>query len=224
MLCEQPGEDWVAGTLDDDQWTGKLKQLNRLVLAHGESQVTPTGPAPGSVTPPEDVDVPTGFVVDLIHTVDSSEHGSWVSLTAMPDGRLIACDQGDKGACFIRIVETDAGPKAEIDAIAVNSPGSSQPLSGAQGLLWAFDSLWFHRNGGNLYRIRGHRRRRQTRLGGRDPQPARRWRAWQSCGDSDRRRQRHLHGRRQSRAACRTRLLACDFLGRRSTAASHVGR
>ncbi len=113
-----------------------------------------SGPAPGSVTSPEDINVPNGFVVDLVHAVDAGEHGSWVSLTTMPDGRLIACDQGDKGACFIRIVETDEGPKAEIEPIDVQSPGSSQRLSGAQGLLWAFDSLWFHKNGGNLFRIR----------------------------------------------------------------------
>ncbi len=65
--------------------------------------------------------------------------GSWVSLTTDPKGRLIACDQG--GAGLFLITPGSGGSATQVEKLPVR-------LSGAQGLLWAFDSLYAVVNGG----------------------------------------------------------------------------
>lgn len=153
LSTQKPAPTWFAKDFDASGWPGKLK-------AAGKLGVSPWGiPGAGGkkpasqVTQPEDMNLPDGFVVDHIYTVPRDEQGSWVSLTSLPDGRLIACDQGNKGAFFVSIDETDDGPAAEVQSLGLSQPGSSNPISGAQGLLWAYDALWFHKNGGHLYRI-----------------------------------------------------------------------
>ncbi len=104
--------------------------------------------------------VPAGFIVDHVYTVPQDQ-GSWVSLTTDPQGRIYACDQGRAGLYRITLTnqtasgtETKAtGSDSKVEKIEKVSVGSLEKLSGAQGMLWAFDSLWFHRNGGHLYRL-----------------------------------------------------------------------
>ncbi len=74
--------------------------------------------------------------------------GSWVSLTTDPQGRLIASDQG--GAGLFLITPGKDNKATEVERLPVE-------LSSAQGLLWAFDSLYAVVNGGKksgLYRLR----------------------------------------------------------------------
>ena len=93
-----------------------------------------------------------GFHVELIHTVPRETQGSWVSLTADPKGRLIASDQYGK---LFRITPPPVGGAAsetKVEALAVE-------IGEAQGLLWAFDSLYVVVNSGGkfpsgLYRVR----------------------------------------------------------------------
>jgi len=145
-------EQWFKPETATGSWTGKLTVVNRFGASPWG---TPGrgGKGGGGVIATEDINVPEGFEVDLVHEVDSNEHGSWVALSIMGDGRLIACDQAGKGAVLLRVQESKEGPSVQIESLEVNQPGSDQRLSGAQGLLWAFDSLWFHKNGGNLYRV-----------------------------------------------------------------------
>jgi putative heme-binding domain-containing protein len=87
-----------------------------------------------------------GFQVEKIYSVPRSM-GSWVSLTTDNRGGLIASDQG--GAGLFRIVPGKDKTATEVSRIPVD-------LSGAQGLLWAFDSLYAMVNGGpksGLHRI-----------------------------------------------------------------------
>ena len=86
------------------------------------------------VTPADQFRVMDGFQVDLIHEVPGPTEGSWVSLTVDPKGRLIACDQS--GGLFRIDV---SGESANVEKLAVD-------LSGAQGLLCAFDSLYANVN------------------------------------------------------------------------------
>ncbi len=79
-----------------------------------------------------------GFKVEKVYAVPRNL-GSWVSITTGPDGQLIACDQG--GAGLYRIKPGHNGQPTEVSKIPVS-------LSGAQGLLWAFDSLYAMVNGG----------------------------------------------------------------------------
>lgn len=95
---------------------------------------------------------PKGFKVDLIYTVPRDTQGSWVNLAVDPKGRLIASDQYGK---LYRVTPPplDAGPEAapQVEPIAVD-------IGEAQGLLWAFDSLYVVVNTGGkfpsgLYRV-----------------------------------------------------------------------
>jgi putative heme-binding domain-containing protein len=93
-----------------------------------------------------------GFKVELIHTVPREKEGSWVSITVDPKGRLIASDQYGK---LYRITPPALGGKAsdtKVEALKVE-------IGEAQGLLWAFDSLYVVVNSGGkfpsgLYRAR----------------------------------------------------------------------
>jgi hypothetical protein len=107
-------------------------------------------------TPAERIRVAKDFKVELLYTVPRSSQGSWVNMCVDPDGRLIASDQG--GAGLFRISPPPIGGNAA-DIKVEKLPAD---ISGAQGLLWAFDSLYVMVNGGGrggargsgLYRVR----------------------------------------------------------------------
>ncbi|MEY5026879.1 MAG: hypothetical protein RLZZ244_2407, partial [Verrucomicrobiota bacterium] len=106
-----------------------------------------------SVTPASEVSVPQGFKVELLHALDEEE-GSWVALCTDPKGRLIASDAGGK---LVRITPPPLGGDASqtrIEPIPVE-------LGHANGLLWAFDSLYVmvcqegvYGTGSGVYRVR----------------------------------------------------------------------
>ncbi len=75
-----------------------------------------------------------GFEVELLYSVPLATHGSWVSMTADPQGRLIVCDQ--RGHLY-RVTPSPLGKSGieSVEAIDVE-------LGEAQGLLYAFDSLY----------------------------------------------------------------------------------
>ena len=104
----------------------------------------------GNPLDPASIQHPKGFVVDLVHAVSKPDEGSWVSLTTDPQGRFYASDQAGKGLFRITVA---ADGKAEVERVELKEPDGGRRLSGAQGLVWAFDSLWFHRNGGQLFRV-----------------------------------------------------------------------
>lgn len=95
----------------------------------------------------EHAHVPDGFKIETIFEVPKSM-GSWVSLTTDRKGRLIASDQG--GAGLFLITPGSGSTPTKVERLPVE-------LSGAQGLLWAFDSLYAVVNGGpvsGLHRFR----------------------------------------------------------------------
>lgn len=95
--------------------------------------------------------MPAGFAVDLLYTVPAEEQGSWVSLTVDPRGRLVACDQ--YGSLYRITLADKAAPKVERLEVEIGM---------AQGLLFAFDSLYVNVNDqtgknarpGGIYRLR----------------------------------------------------------------------
>lgn len=87
----------------------------------------------------ENAQVPEGFKIEKIYQVPRSM-GSWVALTTDPQGRLIASDQGAAGLFMITPGHGDTPTKVERLPVE---------LSGAQGLLWAFDALYVVVNGGD---------------------------------------------------------------------------
>jgi putative heme-binding domain-containing protein len=128
---------------------GALKDFEATLLQKG-------GKGSGNATPAERIKVAKDFKVELIYTVPRDKEGSWVSMCVDPQGRLIASDQG--GAGLFRITPPALGGNAsdtKVEKLPVD-------ISGAQGLLWAFDSLYVMVNGGGkgkarpngLYRVR----------------------------------------------------------------------
>ena len=106
-----------------------------------------------------EIHVQDGFKVECVYTVPR-EQGSWVSLTIDNMGRFIASDQ--LGILY-RITLAE-GKQAAVERILAyvkdedNKP-IGDPIGSAQGLLWAFDSLYVVVNskgvpGSGLYRLK----------------------------------------------------------------------
>jgi putative heme-binding domain-containing protein len=106
--------------------------------------------AGATATPPERFKIAKGFKVELLYSVPRDKEGSWVSMCVDPQGRLIVSDQ-DGG--LYRVTPPAIGGKSsdtKVEALAVD-------IGQAQGLLWAFDSLYVMVNGkkwaSGLYRV-----------------------------------------------------------------------
>ncbi len=82
-----------------------------------------------------------GFQVELLYNVPKDVQGSWVCITFDNKGRIIASDQGGQG--LYRITPASLGSDEETRVEKLNLPVTS-----AQGMLWAFDSLYLSINGG----------------------------------------------------------------------------
>jgi putative heme-binding domain-containing protein len=96
----------------------------------------------------DSVRVPKGFHAELLYEVPNELFGSWVSLTTDHQGRLYASDQAGRG--LFRITPApigDASAKTKVERVDVE-------ISGAQGLLWAFDSLYVNVFGKGLFRLK----------------------------------------------------------------------
>lgn len=108
-----------------------------------------------SSTPRDVFNLPPGFQVEKLFTVPKEKLGSWVNITSDPKGRLIVSDQGDLGFC--RITPPAIGSQGETKVEKLDIKFGDKQMSGAQGLQWAFDSLYVVCNGGpgsGLYRCK----------------------------------------------------------------------
>ncbi|HZV05025.1 MAG TPA: c-type cytochrome [Gemmataceae bacterium] len=90
-----------------------------------------------------------GFRVERLFTVPRSEWGSWVCIAFDNKGRIIASDEGRKGLCRITPPPPGSREEVKVEHLAVS-------ISAAQGLQWAFGSLYAMVNGSGsgLYRLR----------------------------------------------------------------------
>ena len=96
-----------------------------------------------------------GFQVEKLFTVPKEKLGSWVNMTSDPKGRLIVSDQGNLGFCRVTPPAIGSNDETKVEHLDIKIDGKQ--MSGAQGLLWAFDSLYVVCNGGpgsGLYRCR----------------------------------------------------------------------
>lgn len=138
-------ESWQAFSSDDLQKQHPIK----LVAKPGEGPWGQVMTNANEVSPAaKSFSVPSGFEVERLFVVPRDELGSWVAITSDPKGRLIASDQGGKGLVRITPAPLDGTGETIVEKIPVE-------LSGAQGLLWAFDALYVVCNGGpgsGLYR------------------------------------------------------------------------
>lgn len=91
-----------------------------------------------------------GFRVERLFTVPKDTLGSWVAITFDDKGRLIASDQGNFGLCRITPPKLGSSEPTKVERLDAK-------ISSAQGLLFAFGSLYVSVNGGQgsgLYRVR----------------------------------------------------------------------
>jgi len=144
-------EGWKNADFSDAKWNQKLKAMGALgVSPWGIPGRTKQGGSQNTnLSDVSRLTIAKDFAVDFLYEVPKSEQGSWVSICSEPSGGFYACDQGDKGLFHISV--SDSG--VEIKPLDLKDPSNNKRLTGAQGLLWAHDSLWFHRNGGHLFRI-----------------------------------------------------------------------
>ena len=150
------GKDWnTSATLDETNWKPAFavgfagegpwaKQINAKTLDNVTEAKAP------EATPVGAIKVKEGFKVELLHSVNMASQGSWVVSTFDGKGRLIVSDQ--YGGLF-RVTVPPLGGKPEetkVEPIPV-------ALGEAQGLCWAFDSLYVVTNSGKyprgLYRV-----------------------------------------------------------------------
>ena len=79
--------------------------------------------------------VKEGFKAELLYTVPQATQGSWVAMTIDPKGRLITSDQ-DGGLFRVTPPALGAAPEStKVEALTAK-------IGHAQGLLYAFDSLY----------------------------------------------------------------------------------
>ncbi len=90
-----------------------------------------------------------GFQVERLFSVPKETHGSWASMTVDPKGRVIAAAEGKEGLYRITPPPIGSSEPTKVERLKVDVPS-------AQGLLFAFDSLYVTHNGSHsaLYRLR----------------------------------------------------------------------
>jgi glucose/arabinose dehydrogenase len=102
-------------------------------------------------TPAANLKVPKDFKVDLLYNVPKDQQGSWVSMCVDPKGRLIVSDQYGK-LYRLTLPATSVATEPKVEPLDVE-------VGFAQGLLYAFDSLYVmvseeKGQGRGLYRLR----------------------------------------------------------------------
>ncbi len=121
------------------------------ILCSAADKPAPGKGRPPAATPAESLKVLKDFKAELLYSVPKEKQGSWVNLCVDPKGRLIVSDQ--YGSLY-RVTPPPLGSKGAVKIETIDLP-----IGEAQGLLWAFDSLYVVVNKGakyesGLYRVR----------------------------------------------------------------------
>jgi putative heme-binding domain-containing protein len=137
--AEGPG-GWETPGFTAANWTK--------VVSRGKLGVPPWGDvlAAPSATPADKLATLPGFAVQLIRSAEPGE-GSWVCLTVDSKGRLLVAPQGEEP--MLRFTLSPDGKITRTETV-------DQPVRGAMGLLYAFDSLYVNGKGKDglaLYRL-----------------------------------------------------------------------
>jgi len=99
--------------------------------------------------PPNTFLTKPGFQVEKLFTVPKDELGSWVCIALDEKGRIIASDQGGKGLYRVTPAKVGSNETTKVEPLDVK-------MTGCQGMLHAFGSLYCSVNGGpgsGLYRL-----------------------------------------------------------------------
>ena len=145
-------KNWQAASFDDSKWS-KPHSFGNLGVGPWNNVALVPGSAPPKLAVAERGVFRTlpGFEVQHLYTVPKNEQGSWVCLTTDHKGRLLASDQGNKGIYRITPPGMGNDDEVKVEKLSIGN------MSAAQGMLAAFDSLYFSVNGGpgsGFYRAR----------------------------------------------------------------------
>ncbi len=146
---------WLASSTESPGWKTAAFAASGWKAPHsfGRLGVAPWGDvlsaAAGAATPADTLEVLPGFQAELIYSVPKPQQGSWVSMTFDHRGRIIASDQS---SYLYRVTRGEPGDEPQVEQLDV-------PIGQAQGLLYAYDSLYVVVNGNaaqgsGLYRVR----------------------------------------------------------------------
>lgn len=139
-------KNWRDVGFDDSTWEKTVVVADYGAQPWGKL----TADDPTQATPVEDITLPAGFKAELIYNVPKASQGSWVSMTPDPKGRLYVSDQA--GSLF-RVTPGSGSTPTNVEPVDLD-------IGQAQGLCWAFDSLYVVVNSMNvahesgLYRLR----------------------------------------------------------------------
>ncbi len=142
ISSDKQAADWEKPGFDAAGWSRAVSLGKLGMQPWGDVFVAP------QATPAERLAVLPGFKVELIRSAQPGE-GSWVSMTVDPRGRLIISPQ-ESDARMMRVTLSKSGQVQKVETIEL-------PVSGAMGLLSAFDSLYVNGKGTDglaLYRLR----------------------------------------------------------------------
>lgn len=145
MAYDTDGANWAAAVKVRDFGAAPWGKVDPAALADLLDLRVP------QATPVEDIGLVDGFKAELLYSVPKADQGSWVAMTIDDKHRLIVSDQ--YGALYRITIPADGSaiPEKNVEKIPVD-------IGGAQGLLYAFDSLYAVLNtaehgGRGLYRI-----------------------------------------------------------------------
>jgi putative heme-binding domain-containing protein len=152
----RPTRDWNTVRFDDSSWlnatvVGALGDGPWTAVTAASLDAAKRGREP-QATAANSLKVKKDFKVELVYTVPKETQGSWVNLTFDPDGRLIVSDQ--YGKLYTVTLPPIGGKTSDIKVEPIDVA-----IGEAQGLCWAFDSLYVVVNRGRtyesgLYRVR----------------------------------------------------------------------
>jgi putative heme-binding domain-containing protein len=133
----------------------------RKTISHGKYGMQPWGDFAqasegAGALPADQIKLLPGFRAELLYSVPRDQ-GSWVSMTFDNKGRIITSHE--RGALYRVTLPTDGKVVAveKLDPPTVRVNGVEVDVGAAQGLLYAFDSLYVMINRGNysgMYRLR----------------------------------------------------------------------
>lgn len=130
-------KDWGAPKVVAELGQAPYKEITAATLEAALKQKSPES------TPVDRMVVARGFNVERLYSVPKLVEGSWVSMCTDPRGRLIVCDQ--YGGLF-RVTPPGINGATELQIEKIPAD-----IGEAQGLLWAFDSLYVVVNRGQKY-------------------------------------------------------------------------
>jgi putative heme-binding domain-containing protein len=139
-IAEEMAQGWEAKDFNDAGWAAP-RVIGKYGIGPWDKlpRAGKAGPG-GKATPASEITAPKDFKVELLYSVPKEKEDSWVSMTTDPRGRLIV--SGQAGPMF-RVTVGAKPEDTKVEQIDV-------PLGHAQGLLWAYDSLYVTVNGGGI--------------------------------------------------------------------------